>query len=207
MMLTESYLINLVVRSLQCNDTSSMEHLLWVFLIILSVISCLQWLVNHYCEVRKLPPGPWGFPVIGYLLFMGNEKHTRFMELAKRYGSLFSTRLGSQLTVVMSDYKMIRECFRRDEFTGRPDTPFMQTLNGFGEFPPKISQKPLKTFKCVSIEWNSIIRLSLIGIINSTGKLWKDQRRFLHEKLRQFGMTYMGNGKHIMEKRIMVIIA
>lgn len=42
------------------------------------------------------------------------------------------------------------------------------------------------------------------GIINSTGKLWKDQRRFLHEKLRQFGMTYMGNGKHIMEKRIMV---
>nr|AID61380.1 cytochrome P450 [Calliphora stygia] len=67
---------------------------------------------------------------------------------------------------------MIRECFRREEFTGRPDTPFMQTLNGF-------------------------------GIINSTGKLWKDQRRFLHEKLRQFGMTYMGNGKHVMEKRIM----
>ena len=44
----------------------------------------------------------------------------------------------------------------------------------------------------------------IAGIINSTGKLWKDQRRFLHEKLRQFGMTYMGNGKHIMEKRIMV---
>lgn len=42
------------------------------------------------------------------------------------------------------------------------------------------------------------------GIINSTGKLWKDQRRFLHDKLRQLGMTYMGSGKHFMEKRIMV---
>lgn len=48
------------------------------------------------------------------------------------------------------------------------------------------------------------ISLLLAGIINSTGKLWKDQRRFLHEKLRQFGMTYMGNGKQQMQKRIMV---
>jgi len=44
-----------------------------------------------------------------------------------------------------------------------------------------------------------------IGIINSIGDLWKDQRKFLHDKLRLFGMTYLGNGKHIMEGRIMVI--
>lgn len=130
-MMTDSYLIKLLVRQFKTND---MQHLLMVFITILTAISFLQWLVNLYRELRKLPPGPWGFPVIGYLLFMGNEKHTRFMELAKTYGSLFSTRLGSQLTVVMSDYKMIRECFRREEFTGRPDTPFMQTLNGFGKF-------------------------------------------------------------------------
>lgn len=42
------------------------------------------------------------------------------------------------------------------------------------------------------------------GIINSIGDLWKDQRKFLHDKLRLFGMTYLGNGKHIMEGRIMV---
>uniref|UniRef100_A0A0K8UW89 Cytochrome P450 18a1 n=2 Tax=Bactrocera latifrons TaxID=174628 RepID=A0A0K8UW89_BACLA len=168
-MFANSYFIKLLTRQCTTND---LQHLLLVFFTVLIVICFLQRLLNAYRELRKLPPGPWGFPVIGYLFFMGNEKHTRFMELAKQYGSLFSTRLGNQLTVVMSDYKMIRECFRREEFTGRPDTPFMQTLNGF-------------------------------GIINSTGKLWKDQRRFLHEKLRQFGMTYMGNGKHVMEKRIM----
>lgn len=34
--------------------------------------------------------------------------------------------------------------------------------------------------------------------------MWKDQRKFLHDKLRGFGMTYMGGGKKIMESRIMV---
>lgn len=46
--------------------------------------------------------------------------------------------------------------------------------------------------------------LSLVGIINTEGAMWKDQRKFLHDKLRGFGMTYMGGGKQIMESRIMV---
>ena len=44
----------------------------------------------------------------------------------------------------------------------------------------------------------------LSGIINSDGKLWKDQRRFLHEGLRHFGMKFAGAGKEVMETRIMV---
>ncbi|KPJ01783.1 Cytochrome P450 18a1 [Papilio xuthus] len=121
-------------------------------------------------ETRKLPPGPWGPPVVGYLPFLG-VRHKTFLALARNYGALFSARLGNQLTVVLSDYKLIREAFRREEFTGRPSTPLMHTLDG-------------------------------LGIINSEGRLWKNQRRFLHEKLREFGMSYMGNGKKIMESRI-----
>lgn len=121
-------------------------------------------------DIRKLPPGPWGPPVVGYLPFVG-VRHKTFLELARNYGTLFSARLGNQLTVVLSDYRLIREAFRREEFTGRPSTPLMHTLDG-------------------------------LGIINSEGRLWKSQRRFLHEKLREFGMTYMGNGKKIMESRI-----
>ncbi|GBP90240.1 Cytochrome P450 18a1 [Eumeta japonica] len=120
--------------------------------------------------LRKLPPGPWGPPVVGYLPFLG-VRHKTFLELARSYGALFSARLGNQLIVVLSDYRLIREAFRREEFTGRPSTPLMHTLDG-------------------------------LGIINSEGRLWKNQRRFLHEKLREFGMTYMGNGKKIMEGRI-----
>lgn len=41
------------------------------------------------------------------------------------------------------------------------------------------------------------------GVINAEGKLWKDQRRFLHDRLRHFGMTYIGSRKGQMESRIM----
>nr|WNT94917.1 26-hydroxylase CYP18A1 [Lymantria dispar] len=131
------------------------------------LVSRLMLLVR---ELRKLPPGPWSPPVVGYLPFLG-VRHKTFLELSRNYGPLFSARLGNQLTIVLSDYKLIREAFRREEFTGRPNTPLMHTLDG-------------------------------LGIVNSEGRLWKSQRRFLHEKLREFGMTYMGNGKKVMEIRI-----
>lgn len=48
--------------------------------------------------------------------------------------------------------------------------------------------------------------MSVAGVVNSEGKLWKEQRRFLHDRLRQFGMTYLGTKKELMENRIMVRI-
>lgn len=36
--------------------------------------------------------------------------------------------------------------------------------------------------------------------------MWKDQRKFLHDKLRNLGMSYMGAGKKVMETRIMVSV-
>lgn len=40
-------------------------------------------------------------------------------------------------------------------------------------------------------------------MINTEGKLWKDQRRFIHDGLRHFGMSYIGSRKNQMEDRIM----
>ena len=34
--------------------------------------------------------------------------------------------------------------------------------------------------------------------------MWKEQRRFLHERLRHFGMKHMGDGREKMEARIIV---
>ncbi|XP_076639929.1 cytochrome P450 18a1 [Colletes latitarsis] len=143
-------------------------YTLLVFLAVLLVARCLQWLKY----VRSLPPGPWGVPVFGYLPFLKGDVHLRYGELAKKYGPMFSARLGTQLVVVLSDHRTIRDTFRREEFTGRPHTEFINILGGY-------------------------------GIINTEGAMWKDQRRFLHDKLRSFGMTYMGGGKKIMESRIM----
>nr|CAD7586451.1 unnamed protein product [Timema genevievae] len=149
-------------------DGGDVYRTLLVFLAVIVAVRLLQ----MFREVRSLPPGPWGFPVIGYLPFLKGDAHLHFKELAKKYGSMFSTKLGNQLIVVLSDYKTIREAFRREEFTGRPHTEFSSILGGY-------------------------------GIINSDGKLWKDQRKFLHERLRQFGIKCVGTGKEHMETRIM----
>ena len=42
------------------------------------------------------------------------------------------------------------------------------------------------------------------GVVNVDGTMWKDQRRFLHERMRHFGMKHSGNGKEQLEARIMV---
>ncbi|XP_066995612.2 cytochrome P450 18a1 [Anabrus simplex] len=145
--------------------------LCWTLVVFLAVLVTVRF-AQKFHELRALPPGPWGIPLIGYLPFLKGDTHLHFKELARKYGSMFSTRLGNQLIVVLSDHKMIREAFRREEFTGRPHTEFTNILGGY-------------------------------GIINSDGRLWKDQRRFLHERLRQFGMKYIGVGKEHMESRIM----
>jgi 26-hydroxylase len=113
-----------------CNTSCSSNVILVVVLVILAFVRLCQ-IVR---EIRSLPPGPWGFPVIGYLPFLkGNVHHLHYSDLASKYGTMFSTRLGNQLVVVLSDHKMIREAFRREEFTGRPQTQFTNILGGYGE--------------------------------------------------------------------------
>ena len=109
------------------NDTF---YTLLVFFGVLGLTRLVQW----YRRVRSLPPGPWGLPLFGYLPFMDGDVHLKFAEMAKKYGSMFSAKLGTQLVVVLSDYRIIRETFRREEFTGRPHTEFNNILGGYGEF-------------------------------------------------------------------------
>uniref|UniRef100_U5EUU5 Putative cytochrome n=1 Tax=Corethrella appendiculata TaxID=1370023 RepID=U5EUU5_9DIPT len=169
-MFVDTFLIKFVQHEIL--ELSNITNTMFVFVCALSFILLIQRLMQLIDEIKTLPPGPWGVPIFGYLTFIGHEKHTQYMNLAKKYGSLFSAKLGAQLTVVISDYKILREAFKKDVFTGRPHSPLLKTLGGF-------------------------------GIINSEGKLWKEQRRFLHEKLRHFGMTYLGQKKQQMQTRIM----
>lgn len=128
------FIDNLVRNFWQNNvNESAVREVLTTICGCLVLILFIKKVYKFIQDFRQLPPGPIGLPVFGYLAFLGNEKHTKYSELAKKYGSIFSARLGCQLNVVISDYKTIREAFKRYEFTGRPKTPLMDTLNGFGE--------------------------------------------------------------------------
>lgn len=113
--------------SVLCEEVSA--SILMVFFAVLLIIRTIQ-LAR---ESAHLPPGPWGLPILGSLPFLKGDLHLYFRDLTHKYGSLISTRLGSQLIVVLSDYKMIRDAFRKEEFTGRPMTEFTNILDGYGK--------------------------------------------------------------------------
>jgi hypothetical protein len=43
----------------------------------------------------KLPPGPNGFPILGYLPFMGDRPHFTLAKLAQKYGPVMYIQMGS----------------------------------------------------------------------------------------------------------------
>ncbi|XP_077997346.1 cytochrome P450 2J2-like [Glandiceps talaboti] len=85
-----------------------------VFLMTLSLIKRVG--------ARNLPPGPWGLPLVGMLPFVGNDPAKIYMEMAEKYGDVFSIRLGGRLFVVLNGYDAVREAFVKngDVFSGRP---------------------------------------------------------------------------------------
>ena len=70
----------------------------------------------------KLPPGPRGLPLVGYLPFFGKDPPVTFMELRKTYGDVISIRMGSWPTIVINGREAIREALvtKGDDFSGRP---------------------------------------------------------------------------------------
>lgn len=128
-MLLDSYIFNLLRREVE----RDVQRSLIVFCFALLVVYIVQSIVKTIIEYSSLPPGPYGIYPYGILKFMGTEKHKSFMKLAKTYGPLFSCKLGQQLHIVISDYKLIREFLKRETLTGRPRTPLLEVLNGAGE--------------------------------------------------------------------------
>jgi 26-hydroxylase len=182
-------------------DTSCSESL-WTTLFFIFTAWIASYLWRWWKLSRNLPPGPYGYPIVGYLPRIKRDFHEELTALSVKYGSVFSVKLGSELIVVLSDHKIIREAFRREEFACRPDNDFMKLLDGYGNcfFFFKFSFVFFFLFEKIL---TFIIESS--GIINTEGKMWKEQRRFLHERLRHFGMKHMGDGREKMEARIMVI--
>lgn len=71
---------------------------------------------------RKLPPSPPPMPIIGHLHLIKPPPHRFFYNLSKKYGPIFSLRLGSRLMIVVSSAKDAEECFTKNDivFTNRP---------------------------------------------------------------------------------------
>ena len=79
--------------------------LLGLFLAIITLVLC-------YLKKKhqtNLPPGPTGFPVVGYLPFLGPQPREKLLKLTKDYGDIFTIKMGSFTVVVLNGRKVIKE--------------------------------------------------------------------------------------------------
>ena len=143
-----TWLLHLMVDT-SCSE--SLWHTLAVTALLYAGVRAWRW----WRTSRSLPPGPNGLPFVGYLPYIRREFHEELTHLSKKHGSVFSLRLGSELIVVLSDHRVIREAFRREEFACRPDNDFMKLLDGYGTFIP---------FHCLKTLANSLFGLQASSI-------------------------------------------
>ncbi|XP_055941707.1 uncharacterized protein LOC129971757 [Argiope bruennichi] len=104
------------------------------------------------------PPGPMGLPIVGYLPFVSNNLHLDFTELGKKYGDVFSVKLGSQNIVVLHGTEGIREAFNKTEFLGRPPSNSLERINPYSPF------------------------------FGGDFHAWKEQRRFVVQSMKDLGL-------------------
>ncbi|XP_072388304.1 cytochrome P450 306a1 [Diabrotica undecimpunctata] len=127
------------------------------------IAAIVIWVTYIIWHNRHLPPGPWGIPIFGYLLWLDPKSpYLTLTNLSKKYGSVYGLKLGNVYTVVLTDPKVIKTVFSKDATTGR--APLYLThgiMNGY-------------------------------GLICSEGDLWKEHRRFTFNTLRQFGGSKVG---------------
>nr|XP_015925057.2 uncharacterized protein LOC107452943 [Parasteatoda tepidariorum] len=104
-----------------------------IILILLILISAFYFF-NKYVEQRyvKLPPGPVGLPLVGYLPFLGDLPFKAFKELSLKYGNIFGLYMGRSYVVVLNNYESVKDAFSNPVILDRPPKFFDFHPGGLG---------------------------------------------------------------------------
>ncbi|XP_072017555.1 cytochrome P450 18a1-like [Amphiura filiformis] len=144
----------------------------------LVLVTILSFIVAYIFIVKfrrpsNIPPGPWCFPLLGYLpniavysRFYGLPLPAVLLQLSKKYGCVFSLYLGDQLCVVLNSQEAVKEAFMNPKLNDRPTATHFQNDEA-------------------------------TGIVNASGPNWKAQRAFTLGVFRRFGV-----GKAVFETQI-----
>ncbi|GFR19905.1 cytochrome P450 2A9 [Trichonephila clavata] len=106
---------------------------------------------------RKRLPGPIGLPIVGYIPFLTKKSYIKLTELSKKYGPLYSIRLGSLDLVVITNYDIMKEAFSKDAFMGKSKNA-----------PIQFSEETLRTEAFTGLPWKEQKRFS-IHMFNNLG--------------------------------------
>ena len=97
----------------------------------------LTWsVISTYMMRRKMPPGPFPFPIVGNFPHMLCDSVHPFSTLAKKYGDIYTLSFPTGNMVVLNTASLVREARlkKRDAFAGRsPESayPLREMLDDF----------------------------------------------------------------------------
>lgn len=116
---------------------------------------------------RRLPPGPPSVPILGSIPFLGPKNigvaGLCAESLVRKYGNLVTVEFGTRILVMVNSYKLAKELFNRDAFSGRPSNYYFNNIRGSNDGKD-------------------------CGIIfGGVSARWTEQRRFALKSLKDFG--------------------
>ncbi|ODM92810.1 Methyl farnesoate epoxidase [Orchesella cincta] len=123
----------------------------------------------YYKQILKIKSGPTSIPLLGNVLQLRNEPLKVIQNWAKEFGPIYSIRLGTEDTIVISDPKLVKELFSNINSAGRTINPITHYF-GHGN-----------------------------GIVSNQGAAWDAQRTFTVRKLRDVGLLKSSNEGSLME--------
>ncbi|XP_055818326.1 cytochrome P450 71AU50-like [Solanum dulcamara] len=94
---------------------------IWTTIIVAIAIYMFHKLLNIK-NIKKLPPGPWGIPILGHLHLIGKNPHQDFYRLAKKYGPFMHIKLGLVPTIIASSPETVEKVLKTYDhvFASRP---------------------------------------------------------------------------------------
>jgi len=146
--------------------------LLILLLLVLANLLVLKGRKQWWGRVRlsaSFPPGPAPLPILGNLHQVGFDLKAAFDDWRRRFGPVVGFRLGSQLSIVISDFDLLNEAFKDDRFCGRPSN--LQEI-----------------FAAFFSSGAAAAERSTGGIVFSHGEFWREQRKFAMKTLKDFGV-------------------
>lgn len=131
-----------------------------VYAVTALLATILYYIWQRYTFLKRLPPGPWGVPFLGYLPWVDQNLYRMPRDLGAKYGPIFSLRLGQYYVVFLHSWDVTKEAFLKhaEVFHGRPQLFWMVFTNKGN------------------------------GIVPTEGDPWKTIRRYTASSLRDFGM-------------------
>ena len=86
-----------------------------LLILFLSIVTFL-----HYYLKYQLPPGPFSIPLIGTIGILGRISGGGICNVKwHKYQKMYTVFIGRMVIVVINDFKLTKELFAKEEFSGK----------------------------------------------------------------------------------------